>query len=122
MKKKIVISFVIIFIIFSIIVSNNVFAIDDFMNSVLTQMDSTGAGLTTETQFTKAVRTVYAISQIVVIGGMIGYMTWHSTQFFSNDATVRQRAKEALPWRVLAIVIILALDGIVTIIAKYLTP
>ena len=116
MKKKIVISFVIIFSIFSIIVSNNVFAIDDFMNSVLTQMDSTGAGLTTETQFTKA------ISQIIVIGGMIGYMTWHSMQFFANDATTRQKAKEALPWRVLAIVIILALDGIVTIVAKYFTP
>ena len=122
MKKKILISLAIIFIIFSVIVSNQVFAIDDFMNGVLTQMETTKAGITTESTFTKIIRTAYAITQILVIGGAIAYFTWHSMKFFSGDPNERKKAKEALPWRILALVVILALDGIVTIIAKYLTP
>ncbi len=122
MKKKILISFVIIFIIFSFIAVNNAFAVDDFMNKVLTQMDTSKVGITTESTFTKVIRTIYAIVQIVVIGGAIAYFTWHSTKFFSSDPSERKKAKEALPYRLLALVVILALDGIVTIIAKYLTP
>lgn len=120
MKRKFLLSLVLI-IILGFFCASNVFAeIDPFMNTVLTEMDTSKVGITGDTTFTKFVRTIYAIVQMVVIGGSIGYFTWHSKQFFSSDMSVRSKAKEMLPYRVLALTLIIAVDGIVTIIAKYL--
>ena len=119
MKKKIFISIIIMFILLSLVCVNNVMAIDAFMNKVLTQMDTQNVTMNPNSTFATVIRTIYAIVQIVVIGGAIAYFTWHSRQFFSSDPNTRKKAKEGLPYRLLALVVILALDGIITIIAKY---
>ena len=120
MKKKVLISFIIIFIIFGIIVSNNVFAMDSFMNDMLTQMQTSRAGVTNSNLRTvKVIRTVYAMVQIFAVGMCIVLMTWHSMQFFSSNPETRKTAKESLPWRLAAIAIILGIGGIISIIAKY---
>lgn len=122
MKKKILISLMTILIVFSFFAVTDVFAEDEFMTKVLSQMDNKKVGVTTETELTKLIRTLYAIVEICVIGGAIAYFTWHSIKFFSTDANERKKAKEALPYRVLALVMILGLNGLVTIIVKYFTP
>lgn len=119
MKRKFLLS-LILMIMLGFLITNSVFAeIDPFMNTILTEMDTSKVAVTQDTTITKIVRTVYAILQMVVIGSIIGYLTWHSRHFFSSDTAERSRAKERLPYRILAVVIVLGIDGLITIIAKY---
>lgn len=122
MKRKVLISFLLVMLFFGCIVKYNAFAIDELMNSVLTQMDTSQVGITEENRVTKVVRTIYAIVNITVIGGCLIYLTAHSTKFFSGDPNERKKAKEALPYRVFAIMVILGIDGLISILVKYFTP
>lgn len=122
MRKKIIISCLLIMTFFSLLMINKTFASDDLLVDVLSQMDTLNAGVTQESKMTKLFRTLYAITQITVIGGSIAYFTWHSRSFFSSDPNTRKKAKDALPYRILALVMILAIDGLVAILAKYFLP
>ena len=122
MKKKFLISLLLIILIFGMLIVSNALATDSIVGDVLEEMDTAKVGITQESDFTKIVRTVYAMIQITVIGGTLIYFTWHSMQFFSASAEVRTRAKQALPYRVGALLVILGIDGLIAIIANYLVP
>ena len=122
MKHKILISFLFITLFFSIFFTSNVFADSSLVSQVLNEMDTAKVGVTLDNDLTKIIRTIYAFIQVTVVGVSLVYFTWHSTRFFSNDKQVRARAKENLPYRVGALLLILAIDGLISIIVKYLAP
>lgn len=122
MRKKFLISFLFIIMIFVLFVTSNVLATDPLINQVLVEMDTSKVGITQENTFTKVVRTIFAIIQITVIGGALIYFTWHSRQFFSSDPNERKKAKDALPYRVLILMVILGIDGLIAVLTEYLTP
>lgn len=122
MRKKIIISFLFIMMIFSIFVTSDVLAMDSLTQQVLNEMDTTKVGITMDGTFTTVVRTLYALIQITVVGGSLIYFTWHSAKFFSSDIQERTKAKEKLPYRVGALLVILGIDGLIAIVFKYFTP
>ena len=120
MKKKFLISILMFFIIFSFLAISESFATDDpFIEEVLTVMDVKKVGVTVNNDLTKWIRTIYAVIQMGVIAGVLIYMTIHSTKFFSSDRRVRSKAKEDLPYRLIAIVVILGINSFVSVIFKY---
>lgn len=120
MKKKFLISILMFFIIFSFFVISESFATDDpFIEEVLTVMDVKKVGVTMDNDLTKSVRTIYAVIQMGAIAGVLIDVTIYSTKFFSSDQNVRSKAKEYLPYRLIAIVVILGINSFVSIIFKY---
>lgn len=120
MKKKIFIRVILLFIVFSFLIISDVLASSDpFVTEVLLHMQNTNRGATLQNNnLTKLIRTIFAVTQMIAIGGTIIWLTLYSTRFFSSDTQVRGRAKDELPYRLVAAVVILGLNGMVAIIAK----